>query len=472
MPELPEVETVRATLERQIVGEKIVNVIINYPNIIQEMTPVEFKRKLINQKVEKISRYGKYLFFIFNDVSLISHLRMEGKYFIKDKTEYINKHEHIIFEFESGRTLRYHDTRKFGTMKIVDTTIFDEIMKEKELARLGKEGIDVTLTGLELYNKIKTKMIPIKTALLDQTIICGLGNIYVDEVCFLSKIHPTTPCKFITKYKCDEIVKHSKIVLKNAIKAGGTTIRSYTSSLGVTGRFQINLLVHTKESKPCQICDTIINKIQVGGRGTYFCPVCQPEKKKIIVGITGGIACGKSSVSTYLTSLKYCVIDADLISKDLTKPEGVALKQIKETFGEEYFDNGMLNREKLGKLIFSDPVSNQLLTSIIHPLVFKEIVKQIDESMSDVVFIDVPLLFESNFDSLCNYVMCVVAKEELVIERLMARDSIDADYAMKKIKSQMDINLKKQKSHFIIDNSYELCYTYKQIDDALSKILK
>lgn len=470
MPELPEVETVKETLKKQIIGEKIVNVDVYYEQMIDEELRSEFSELLINETLIDILRYGKYLFFIFEHVSLISHLRMEGKYFIKNKNEYRNIHEHIIFTFESGKTLRYHDTRKFGTMKLVKTTSLKNIMEEPELKKLGPEANSEDIDIDVFYNQLHSKKIKLKTALLDQTILAGLGNIYVDEVCFLTGLHPEYECSKLTKFQCREIIKNAKYVLTGAIKAGGTTIRSYTSSLGVTGRFQLKLHVHTKEGHNCENCNTIIKKIQVGGRGTYYCEYCQKKSLPLIVGITGGIATGKSQVSEYIKSLGYTIIDTDIISRKLTSENEEVLSLIRNTFGNEYFDNGILNRRKMGELVFNNKEANKLLTNIVHPFVKKEVLKQIYNNTDKIVFIDVPLLYESGFDELCHQVICVYTTLDENIKRLMKRDKIDKEYAISKINSQMDINLKTQKSHFIIDNSNDLCYTYKQIDKVVKKL--
>ena len=129
----------------------------------------------------------KYLVFIFNHVSIISHLRMEGKFFLKSIDDPIIKHEHIIFYFESGRTLRYHDTRKFGKMALIHSTSWNEIMSYPSVKKLGPEANTTNLTKEYLYSKLKKLKEPIKSALLNQEILAGLGNIYVDEVCFMAK---------------------------------------------------------------------------------------------------------------------------------------------------------------------------------------------------------------------------------------------------------------------------------------------
>ncbi len=271
MPELPEVETVKNTLKRQILGKKIKNVKILYDGIIAT-NKNEFKN-IIGREILDIKRRGKFLIFVLNDYYLVSHLRMEGKYFIKDKSMPILKHEHIIFDLEDLE-LRYHDTRKFGRMYLVTK---DKLYTDTPLSKLGLEPWDKNLTSNYLKDKFNNN-IPIKTLLLDQSIITGIGNIYADEILFRSHINPLKKGKDINKYECDLIIKYTKEILEKAIEKGGTTIKSFTSSLGVTGHFQGSLLVHNKEGEECPICHNIILKTKVNGRGTYYCPKCQGDK--------------------------------------------------------------------------------------------------------------------------------------------------------------------------------------------------
>lgn len=272
LPELPEVETVKETLKNLILNKTIRDIDVFYDGIIKDISVKQFKEYLVDKTFKDIKRVGKYLIFILDDVALISHLRMEGKYFIKSTLEDRAKHEHIIFYFTDGSTLRYHDTRKFGTM---DIRSLSDIYTTAPINKLGPEPFDDELSINYLRTKLKNKSIPIKSALLDQTIITGLGNIYVDEVLFRCKLNPITKSNTLKNNDLSNIIKYSSIVLDKAIKLGGTTIRSYTSSLGVTGRFQNELNVHTLENEPCKICQTPIIKTKVNGRGTYFCPKCQ-----------------------------------------------------------------------------------------------------------------------------------------------------------------------------------------------------
>lgn len=197
---------------------------------------------------------------------------MEGKYFIKNHDEEINKHEHVIFTFEDNTELRYHDTRKFGRMNLVLKKDIDTV---EGVRKQGIEPIDSNLSKEYLYDNFSKRKLPMKTLLLDQTIISGLGNIYADEVLFAAGINPLKVGSEISLEECQKIVDSSKKIIEEAIKCGGTTIKSYTSSLGVTGRFQQNLMAHKRENEQCKKCDSIIKRIVVGGRSTYYCENCQ-----------------------------------------------------------------------------------------------------------------------------------------------------------------------------------------------------
>jgi len=272
MPELPEVETVRLKLKTIVLNKKIVDVNILYGNIIEFPSSDEFKKQIINQTINDIKRLGKWLMFELDDYYLLSHLRMEGKYNFKNKNDLIDKHEHVIFLFDDNTELRYKDTRKFGKMHLIKK---EDVYNVKPLNELGLEPWDLKLNINYLKEKYKNKKLPIKTVILDQNIITGIGNIYADEILFLSKINPLKKCNELSDIELENIIKYTKSVLESAIIKGGTTIRTYTSSEGVHGNFQQELLVHGRAKEKCHTCNTEIIKIFVGGRGTYYCPKCQ-----------------------------------------------------------------------------------------------------------------------------------------------------------------------------------------------------
>ena len=269
MPELPEVETVKEVLKKQILNQKILDVVVNYPKMIENMDSLEFINKLKNQTIIDIKRRGKWLLFELNDYYLLSHLRMEGKYYIKNFDDEVTRHQHVILKFKDFE-LRYNDTRKFGRMYLLDK---NNIYNTKPLNELGYEPWDNKLNVEYLKSKYKNKKLPIKTVLLDQSIIVGIGNIYDDEILFLSKINPYKKASELTDIELSNIINNTKIILDKAIKLGGTTIKTYTSSEGVHGRFQNELLVHTKTN--CPICNSKLNVEKINGRSTYYCINCQ-----------------------------------------------------------------------------------------------------------------------------------------------------------------------------------------------------
>ena len=264
-------ETVRRVLKRRILGRKIKNVNVIYDKIVESNLD-DFKKILPGLTFRDILRRGKWLIFDLGDYYLCSHLRMEGKYFIKPSSEEIVKHEHIIFSLDDNNDLRYHDTRKFGRMDLVKK---EDLEKVEGIHKQGIEPISDDLTKEYLYGKFKKSNKYIKTLLLDQTIISGLGNIYADEVLFGASIKPTRRGSSIKLNECQKIVDASRKIILKAMEEGGTTIRSYTSSLGVTGNYQDFLMVHQRKGEECKVCHNIIKKITVDGRGTYYCSKCQ-----------------------------------------------------------------------------------------------------------------------------------------------------------------------------------------------------
>ncbi len=268
MPELPEVETVLRTLEQQIKGEPILDVEVRLPKMIDRSIP-EFREALIGRHFLRFDRRGKYLLFGMEDKILVSHLRMEGKYWLKETGDPADRHTHVIFTLSNGRSLRYHDTRKFGTMELRDYPL-----DLHSFHGLGPEPFnEEEFTPDYLYAVMKSRNTPLKTILLDQSVVAGIGNIYADEICFACGLRPRMNCRRISKPKCAQIIAETRRILQEAIAAGGTTIRSYTSSLGVTGLFQLECMVHAQ--KTCRVCGGEVKIVRVGGRSSYYCPHCQ-----------------------------------------------------------------------------------------------------------------------------------------------------------------------------------------------------
>jgi formamidopyrimidine-DNA glycosylase len=267
MPELPEVETVLRTLEHQIRDQQIMQVQVRWPGVIEGSVP-EFCARMEGQHFREFRRRGKYLIFVMDDFLFVSHLRMEGKYFLQDPSEPLSKHVHVCFQLSSGRQLRYHDTRKFGRMTILpkDTDLAD-------FHGLGPEPFDDAFSAAYIHAYRKGRSEPIKSLLLDQSFVAGIGNIYADEILFACGIRPGRSSARLTRKNDEDLVRETRRILQAAIAAGGTTIRTYTSSLGVTGRFQLECMVH--EQKQCRVCGSDIHMKWIGGRSSYYCPRCQ-----------------------------------------------------------------------------------------------------------------------------------------------------------------------------------------------------
>lgn len=276
MPELPEVETVRRTLEQLVCQKKIQDVSVGWPKMIKQPDEVQqFQDALIGQVIEDIGRRGKFLIIYTTDYALVSHLRMEGRYGLFQPNEEIDKHTHVIFTFTDGTQLRYRDVRKFGTMHLFKK---GEEFESLPLSQLGPEPFSEEFTIERLKRMLSKTNRSIKTVLLDQKVVVGLGNIYVDEALFKAGIHPERSADSLSRKELQKL--HHEIIhtLREAVDKGGSTVRSYVNSQGQIGMFQLELYVYGRKGEECKNCSTVLERTVVGGRGTVFCPKCQKRK--------------------------------------------------------------------------------------------------------------------------------------------------------------------------------------------------
>ncbi|KUP05571.1 5-hydroxymethyluracil DNA glycosylase [Bacillus coahuilensis p1.1.43] len=273
MPELPEVETVRRTLKELIVGKKIIGVTVGWPKMIKKPEQVEqFTDALVDETIIDVHRRGKFLIIETSHYSLVSHLRMEGKYGVYEEKEELLPHTHVIFHFDDDTSLRYRDVRKFGTMHLY--TIGQEYL-DKPLSELGPEPFSKEFHFNYLFEKLQKTERAIKAVLLDQTIVVGLGNIYVDEVLFKAGIDPERKSKTITLQETEKLTREIVSTLTIAVEAGGSTIRSYINSQGKVGTYQNQLFVYGRKDEACRVCGSPIYKKVTAGRGTHYCANCQ-----------------------------------------------------------------------------------------------------------------------------------------------------------------------------------------------------
>lgn len=276
MPELPEVETVRRTLMQLIVGKQIEQVTVHLPRIIKRpIEPEQFVDALIGQTIQTVERRGKFLKIMMDDLMLVSHLRMEGKYGVYSKNDAYEPHTHVVFHFTDGSELRYRDVRQFGTMHLF---LPAEEFQLPPLNKLGVEPLEEQFTVDILQQKLAKRTTRIKPLLLNQEHVVGLGNIYVDEALFKARIHPEREASSLTASEWMVLHGAIKQTLQEAVDMGGSSIKSYVNGQGEMGMFQQKLLVYGRANEPCPSCKQPIEKFKLAGRGTHICIHCQQKR--------------------------------------------------------------------------------------------------------------------------------------------------------------------------------------------------
>lgn len=403
MPELPEVETVVRTLRPILIGSTIESMTFRYAKMIHP-TPAIFEKKLNGQSFTNIERIGKFIIFFFSNQSVVvSHLRMEGKFIeLKNPLDPLTRFAHFVFHLNDGRRLVYDDMRKFGTFTLTSAKTYLDL---PSLKNLGKEPL-TPLDPLPILAKINASRRPIKSILLDQRILLGLGNIYADEVLYAAKIHPLKKGTQLTLEETKSMLFHSEKILKAAIASGGSRIRSYRSGSPIDGEFTLNIQAYGREGEPCHRCHHRLDKITVGGRGTHYCPRCQHHPDlPFVIGVTGTIATGKSTLVSVGASLGFHIIDADQIVHRVyqTKP---AISFIKRLFPFVVIDQ-KIDRRQLLKAMIEQPKGYQKLIQWLFPLVKSIILHELLKTKSKAVMIEVPLLFQGNLDAYCDVIIGV-----------------------------------------------------------------
>ncbi|BCG58508.1 DNA-formamidopyrimidine glycosylase [Paenibacillus sp. URB8-2] len=275
MPELPEVETVKRTLNTLVQGKKIQKVTVRLPRIIRRPDDIRiFETMLEGHTIERVERRGKFLRFLLDGLVLVSHLRMEGRYGLHAAGEPLDKHTHVIFHFDDGSELRYTDVRQFGTM---DLFLPGEDLNLPPLNKLGLEPLSKGFTPEAFKDLVAGKNTKIKPLLLNQAYVVGIGNIYVDESLHQAGIHPERNAKSLTGDELDRLHQAIVATLSEAVNAGGSSVKSYVNGQGESGSYQHRLRIYGRKDETCYTCGTKVEKSVVGGRGTHFCPSCQPS---------------------------------------------------------------------------------------------------------------------------------------------------------------------------------------------------
>ena len=464
MPELPEVETVKRVLTPIVKDRKIVKIDILRATIVNNQAD-EFVSFFEKEQFLSISRIGKFLIFhLTNSKVLISHLRMEGKYIELLEEDENTKYARVVFHLDNNHKLCYDDSRSFGRMLMSDE---ESYRNEKEIAKLGPEPFNVkSVDGI--LRQVRKMSLPIKTALLSQEIITGLGNIYVNEVLFASGIHPLTPAKLIKKNEWDKIIKESQRILNEAIQAGGSTIKSYHPGKDIDGNFQTSLKAYGKSGQKCVVCHTNMRFIKVNGRGTTFCPRCQIKRgAPLKIAIVGKIASGKSAVLNQFEKAGYLSLSSDAIVHELYQKKEIQEKICKKFKFEAGIDFTSSLREHL-KVKSKDLES---LEKFIHPLVKKEIEKSFKSSKSQLLVAEVPLLFKAKMENMFDVIIGVDVSEKVQLERLNIRDKEKSAF----LKRINDVNNyfdeHRDELDFIIDNNKDLPSLANKVASIINKVL-
>lgn len=271
MPELPEVETIRLTLEPKLIGKTILSGEITLPKLIQNLSPKDFLAQVSQKKFGAVKRRGKYLLlYLTEELVLAVHLRMTGQLIVESGNNEPAKATYLRLKLDDGNELRYRDQRKFGRI-----FLFDPNHSPANLEKLGPEPLTDEFTVAVLKKQLSHRKMALKKVLLDQEVIAGIGNIYADEALFLAGIHPARLVDSLTDEDYENLYSAIRQVLSEGIFYRGTTKRDYCDGEGRPGSYQEKLRVYGRKGLACPKCHSMIVKMNFGGRGTHFCPICQ-----------------------------------------------------------------------------------------------------------------------------------------------------------------------------------------------------
>jgi formamidopyrimidine-DNA glycosylase len=275
MPELPEVETIRRALEPHVVGRRFDHVEISDPRLVRPFEPIAVAAELEGERVAALERRGKYLVVRFESGRvLLIHLRMTGslRHAPSGSLE-DDAYRRAVVTLDDRSDVAYRDVRRFGTWHLLEPDEVDAYID----SRLGVEPLERTFTPERLGERLAGRRAPLKAALLDQRTVAGLGNIYVDEALWRARLHPLRQGGTLEAGELARLTKAIREALRAGIARQGASLRDYSTPDGGRGRMQDRFRVYGREGEPCRRCGTPVDKIRVGGRGTWYCPNCQRQ---------------------------------------------------------------------------------------------------------------------------------------------------------------------------------------------------
>jgi formamidopyrimidine-DNA glycosylase len=274
VPELPEVETVRARLEPRLVGRRLQSVEISDPRLTRPFDPAEVAAELVGERVAALERRGKYLVVRFeSDRVLLIHLRMTGQVLHGNGASAVDADPHLraVVRLDDGSDVIYRDVRRFGTWLLVERGELEPYLG----MRVGREPLAPTFSARRLAETIAGRRAPIKAVLLDQRRLAGVGNIYADEALWRARVHPLQPARDLRPAEVASLHRGVRAALRAGIARQGATLSDYRTPEGARGRMQDEFKVYGRAGEPCERCGTPIEKIRTAGRGTWYCPGCQ-----------------------------------------------------------------------------------------------------------------------------------------------------------------------------------------------------
>ncbi|HEV7506465.1 MAG TPA: bifunctional DNA-formamidopyrimidine glycosylase/DNA-(apurinic or apyrimidinic site) lyase [Thermoanaerobaculia bacterium] len=273
MPELPEVEVLRRSLEPHLVGDRIVRVEVRNPALREPVETARLRRNSAGRDVLALRRRSKYLLIdLTGERTVAVHLGMSGRLTLAAGEEPLEPHEHVAFYLRSGRRLRFRDPRRFGLVFSLKTA---EIEADPHFAHLGVEPLEGGFSGEVLARAAAGKRGPVKAFLMDARVVVGVGNIYASETLYRAGVHPARSVARISAARWDRIAASTIAVLSQAIIQGGTTLNDFADGEGRSGYFQVSLAAYDREGEPCLACGSAVRRIVQAGRSTYYCPRCQ-----------------------------------------------------------------------------------------------------------------------------------------------------------------------------------------------------
>lgn len=271
MPELPEVEVTRRGL-MPLLGQTVAQVIVRQPSMRWPI-PDHLHATLVGNKLLELNRRGKYIIARFESGSLILHLGMSGRLCLLERDIQPEKHDHFDIHFTDGRVMRLRDPRRFGAVLWAGL----EPAAHALLSVLGPEPLDDIFTGAWLHSQIRTRTSCIKNVIMDSHLVVGVGNIYASESLFRARIHPEKPANKLSVVECDRLVAEVKATLRDALQAGGSSLRDFFGADGNPGYFQQEYFVYGRTGQPCKICAAPILTVRLGQRSTFYCQHCQKK---------------------------------------------------------------------------------------------------------------------------------------------------------------------------------------------------